>query len=129
MRFVALSATLPNAADFGVFLRAEVFRFGAEYRPVQLHVRFWWIRLGTFCQLGFTSPAFRKVLLWAASEEINSHILRTRKQEVQMILLTFPRSGRQAVSTTVNIKSLLCSSVTPCAPSRVCLPFVIARTF
>ncbi|CAM9204403.1 unnamed protein product, partial [Laminaria digitata] len=24
MRFVALSATLPNAADFGVFLRAEV---------------------------------------------------------------------------------------------------------
>ena len=74
MRFVALSATLPNAADFGVFLRAEVFRFGAEYRPVQLHVRFWWIRLGTFCQLGFTSPAFRKVLLWAASEEINSHI-------------------------------------------------------
>ena len=50
MRFVALSATLPNAADFGVFLRAEVFRFGAEYRPVQLHVRFCWIQLGVSCQ-------------------------------------------------------------------------------
>lgn len=45
MRFVALSATLPNAADFGIFLRAEVFRFGAEYRPVQLHVRNFWNRL------------------------------------------------------------------------------------
>lgn len=64
MRFVALSATLPNAADFGVFLRAEVFRFGAEYRPVQLHVRAYWIHvhLGISCQLLFTTPSFREAL-------------------------------------------------------------------
>lgn len=39
MRFIALSATLPNAKDFGSFLGAEVFRFGDEYRPVSLKVR------------------------------------------------------------------------------------------
>lgn len=38
MRFIALSATLPNAMDFGAFIGAEVFRFGAEYRPVPLQV-------------------------------------------------------------------------------------------
>eukprot|EP00903_Cladosiphon_okamuranus_P018895 g17378.t1 len=37
MRFIALSATLPNADDFGSFLGADVFRFGDEYRPVSLH--------------------------------------------------------------------------------------------
>lgn len=64
MRFVALSATLPNAADFGVFLRAEVFRFGAEYRPVQLHVRACWVyfQLGAPCQFRFTTPSFRETL-------------------------------------------------------------------
>ncbi|CAM9813986.1 unnamed protein product [Ectocarpus sp. 6 AP-2014] len=36
MRFIALSATLPNANDFGSFLGAEVFRFGDEFRPVPL---------------------------------------------------------------------------------------------
>ncbi|CAM9375008.1 unnamed protein product [Ectocarpus sp. 4 AP-2014] len=36
MRFIALSATLPNADDFGSFLGAEVFRFGDEFRPVPL---------------------------------------------------------------------------------------------
>ncbi len=40
MRIIALSATLPNAEDFGSFLGAEVFRFGDEYRPVSLQVRF-----------------------------------------------------------------------------------------
>lgn len=39
MRFIALSATLPNANDFGSFLGADVFRFGDEYRPVSLQVR------------------------------------------------------------------------------------------
>ncbi|CAM9968820.1 unnamed protein product, partial [Ectocarpus sp. 8 AP-2014] len=38
MRFIALSATLPNANDFGSFLGAEVFRFGDEFRPVPLQV-------------------------------------------------------------------------------------------
>ena len=38
MRFIALSATLPNANDFGSFLGADVFRFGDEYRPVSLQV-------------------------------------------------------------------------------------------
>ena len=38
MRIIALSATLPNAEDFGSFLQAEVFRFGDEYRPVPLQV-------------------------------------------------------------------------------------------
>ncbi|CAB1111432.1 unnamed protein product [Ectocarpus sp. CCAP 1310/34] len=38
MRFIALSATLPNADDFGSFLGAEVFRFGDEFRPVPLQV-------------------------------------------------------------------------------------------
>lgn len=38
MRFLALSATLPNAADIGAFIRAEVFEFGPEYRPVPLQV-------------------------------------------------------------------------------------------
>lgn len=38
MRFIALSATLPNASDFGSFLGADVFRFGDEYRPVSLQV-------------------------------------------------------------------------------------------
>lgn len=46
MRIIALSATLPNAEDFGSFLGAEVFRFGDEYRPVSLQVRF-----GKFCCL------------------------------------------------------------------------------
>ncbi|CAM9447533.1 unnamed protein product, partial [Scytosiphon promiscuus] len=36
MRFIALSATLSNAGDFGAFLGAEVFRFGEEFRPVAL---------------------------------------------------------------------------------------------
>lgn len=39
MRFVALSATLPNAMDIGEFIGAEVFRFGSEFRPVALQVR------------------------------------------------------------------------------------------
>lgn len=38
MRFIALSATLSNAGDFGAFLGAEVFRFGEEFRPVALKV-------------------------------------------------------------------------------------------
>lgn len=38
MRFLALSATLPNATDIGAFVGAEVFRFGPEYRPVPLEV-------------------------------------------------------------------------------------------
>lgn len=38
MRFIALSATLPNAMDIGTFIEAEVFRFGPEYRPVPLEV-------------------------------------------------------------------------------------------
>lgn len=42
MRFIALSATLPNANDFGSFLGADVFRFGEEFRPVSLKVfRVW----------------------------------------------------------------------------------------
>lgn len=42
IRFIALSATLPNANDFGAFLGAEVFRFGDEFRPVPLQVRYRW---------------------------------------------------------------------------------------
>lgn len=38
MRFIALSATLPNATDIGAFVGAEVFQFGEEYRPVPLQV-------------------------------------------------------------------------------------------
>lgn len=38
MRLLALSATLPNAADIGEFIGGEVFRFGPEYRPVPLQV-------------------------------------------------------------------------------------------
>lgn len=39
MRFIALSATLPNAYDFGSFLGAEIFTFGDKFRPVSLQVR------------------------------------------------------------------------------------------
>ncbi|CAM9497637.1 unnamed protein product, partial [Discosporangium mesarthrocarpum] len=38
MRFLALSATLPNAIDIGDFIGAEVFRFGEDFRPVPLKV-------------------------------------------------------------------------------------------